>query len=122
MSEQFSVKSRVRSFKYAFKGLKIFFVTQHNAWIHLAALLVVSVFGFYLKLNLHEWVAIVFAVGLVLVTEIINTAIEFLTDHVSPEYHEQAGKVKDIAAAAVLMASIVALIIAGLVFVPKLIS
>ena len=120
MSEKFSIKKRIDSFSYAIKGLKLFFKTQHNSWIHIVATILAVTLGFYLKLNSTEWLAIIFVSGLVFVTEIINTAIEYLTDHVSPQYHEQAGKVKDLAAAAVLFASIIAVITALIVFLPKL--
>lgn len=120
MTGKFSISDRVKSFKYALKGLKLFFKTQHNAWIHLSAFVLIVASGCYFKLNKMEWVAILFAAGFVFTAEIINTSIEFLTDHVSPAKHEQAGKVKDLAAAAVLIAAITALLIGALIFIPKI--
>ncbi|MBI2270379.1 MAG: diacylglycerol kinase family protein [Bacteroidetes bacterium] len=120
MTKKFSIINCMHSFKYAFKGLKLLFKTQHNAWIHLSAFVLIVVSGFYFKLNKMEWIAILFAAGFVFTAEIINTSIEFLTDHVSPAKHEQAGKVKDLAAAAVLIAAITALLIGALVFIPKI--
>lgn len=120
MSKKFSFIDRIRSFMYAFKGLNLFFKTQHNAWLHLVAFALVVLLGCYFKLTSGEWIAILFAAGFVFTAEIINTSIEFLTDHVSPAHHEQAGKVKDLAAAAVLIASITALLIGALIFIPKI--
>jgi len=121
MNKKFSIKNSLNSFKYAFNGLLIFFKSQQNAWIHLAFAIGVGILGIYFKITFYEWIAICGAVGLVFTAEIINTAIEFLTDLVSPHHNIQAGKVKDLAAGAVLVASISALLIAVFVFIPKLI-
>jgi diacylglycerol kinase len=110
---------RLRSFGYAFNGLIIFFKTQVHAWIHLSATIIAIVMGWLFNISVTEWCLIVFAIGLVFIAEVINTALEFLVDKVSPDYDEQAGKVKDLAAAAVLVASIIALIIAAVIFIPK---
>ena len=75
---------------------------------------------FYFEITLHEWIAVVCAIGIVIVSEILNTAIEKLTDMVSPEIHPKAKVVKDLAAGAVLMASIVAAVIGLIVFLPKI--
>jgi diacylglycerol kinase (ATP) len=107
---------RLYSFGYAFRGIAYFICTQPNAWIHLIAMVVVICLGFYQKLNLTEWVLIVLAVGLVLSAEAFNTAVEKLTDLVSPEYHPIAGIVKDIAAGAVLITAIAAAVIGVLIF------
>jgi diacylglycerol kinase (ATP) len=67
-----------------------------------------------------EWVAICMAMSLVWITEAFNTALEFLTDLCSPEYHPLAGKAKDVAAAAVLIAALFALATGLIVFIPKI--
>lgn len=117
---KFSIHARIKSFGFALKGIKLFFLTQHNAWIHLAAAIVTIIAGFYFHLNTNEWCWIVAAISLVFICEAFNTAIEFLTDLVSPDYNEKAGKVKDLAAGAVLIASITALVIGLLIFLPKI--
>jgi diacylglycerol kinase len=116
---KFSFKSRIKSFSFAFQGIKTFFQTQHNAWIHTLAGICVIVLGIVFKLTIPEWCWLIFAIGLVFITEMLNTAIEFLTDLVSPEYHPLAKKVKDVAAGAVLFASIVAVLIGLIIFIPK---
>lgn len=119
-SKGFSVKARIKSFSYAIQGINTFFKTQHNAWIHAFATVLVIVLGNIVRLSFSEWCLIFLAIALVFITEMLNTAIEFLTDLVSPEFHPLAKKTKDVAAASVLFSSIIALIIGLLVFIPKL--
>jgi diacylglycerol kinase len=116
----FSLKERVKSFSYALNGLKVFFTTQHNAWIHLVAAVFTIALGFVFNINTKEWYVIIFAIALVFVCEMFNTAIEFLCDMVNKEFHPTIEKIKDVSAAAVLIASIAALLVGGMVFVPKL--
>lgn len=122
MSKKFSIKNRLYSFKYAFKGLKLFIQTQHNAWIHIALLITALISGFYFKLTTIEWIALSLVAGLVFVAEILNTSIEFLTDYFSSDINEQAEKVKDLAAAAVLLASVVAFVVGLIIFLPKILN
>ncbi len=114
------MKKRISSFGYALKGLRLFFRTQPNARIHCVILLFVVILGAFLKLNVWEWMAICFAAGLVFVAELLNTAVELLVDLVSPDFNELAGKVKDVAAGAVLVAAIIAVVIGLLVFFPRI--
>lgn len=118
-SNSFSIIARIKSFSYAFQGIKTFFQTQHNAWIHSFATIVVIVLGYILKLSFYEWCWIILAIAFVFITEMLNTALEFLTDLVSPEYHPIAKKTKDVAAGAVLLAALLAIIIGLIIFVPK---
>lgn len=119
-SKAFSPVARANSFRYAFKGLRLFFSTQHNAWIHLFAAFSVIAAGFFFTITKTEWLFVVLAIALVIITEMLNTSIEFLVDLVSPEYNELAGKIKDLAAGAVLFAAIIAAVIGVLVFEPYL--
>ncbi len=112
------MKDRAKSFSYAWEGISTFFRTQHNAWIHLAAAAGVIVLGFWLDVTKGEWCWIVAAITLVFICELFNTALEFLTDLASPEIHPLAKKVKDVAAAAVLIAAIGAISIGLLIFLP----
>ena len=118
MKKNFSLHARLQSFVYAFQGLRLLVQSQHNAWIHLMATIVVVVLGFYWQLSRFEWSAMIFAVILVWVAEAFNTALEFLADHISPEFAPLIGKAKDLAAAAVLIASIGAVIIGLLILGP----
>jgi diacylglycerol kinase len=109
---------RWQSFGYAFTGLATLVRTQPHARIHLLAVAVVTVAGLYTGLSALEWAVLVLCMALVLALEAVNTALEFLTDLVSPDYHPLAGKAKDVAAAAVLIAAIGSVLVAMLIFVP----
>ena len=119
--EKFSISKRLKIFTYASNGLKVLFQEEHNSRIHLFATVCVIVAGVLLKLSILEWVAVAFAVGLVFSGEIFNSAIEDLADVVCPERDERIKKVKDLAAAAVLVNALTAAVIGLLVFVPKII-
>jgi diacylglycerol kinase (ATP) len=118
--KSFSISDRVKSVSYALQGIKLFFQTQHNAFIQAVATILVIVFGFVLKVNSTEWCFLITAISLVFITEMLNTAIEFLTDLASPTIHPQAKKVKDVAAGAVLIAAITAMVIGAIIFLPKI--
>lgn len=118
----FRLKDRVRSFGFAFKGIGYTFKTQHNIWIHCFLAVTVIAFGFWLEINRPEWLFVIFAIGFVLVSELFNTAIEVLVDHISPENNPKAGLTKDIAAGAVLVSAITAALIGLFIFVPKIID
>ena len=108
--EKFSWKKRGKSFIYAFQGITHAFKTQHNLWIHLSIASVVIICGFIFNLSITRWCIILFAIGFVIVTELINTALEKIVDFISPEYNEKAGIIKDIGAVAVLISSLFAAI------------
>lgn len=113
-----SVRKRIDSFRYAFQGIAELFRSQPNARIHLLAAAVVITMGCWFQISRWEWVALTIVIVLVLVLEAVNTALEYLTDLVSPEFHPLAGKVKDVAAAAVLLAAFGAVVVGALIFVP----
>ncbi|MDX2248978.1 MAG: diacylglycerol kinase family protein [Bacteroidia bacterium] len=114
------LRSRIRSFVYAFQGIITLFRTQANAQIHLLAVILISLLGGFLNLSAIEWCIILLCMALVLVAEGINTALEFLTDLVSPDPHPLAGKAKDVAAGAVLISVIFCAVIWGIIFLPKI--
>ena len=114
--------SRVRSFIYAVEGLAAVLKSQPNTWyMALASVAVVGV-GLWLGVSVPEWCFLATAIVVVWVAEILNTAVEFLTDLVSPEHHPLAKKAKDAAAAASLVAVLFSLVIACLIFLPRLLS
>ncbi len=119
-NEKFSIIDRIKSFKYAFQGLKLFFVNDHNGRIHLFAAVIAIGLSFYLKLSALEWISILGVISAVIVAEILNAAIEKLADVVSPGFHPKIKIVKDLAAAAVLVAACLALGVGGIIFIPKL--
>lgn len=121
MSEKkrFSIIARAVSFKHALRGIGIIFKTQHNAWVHVVATIVVVVFGLHFKINEAEWSAIIIAIFAVLAAEGFNTALEIDIDLTSPDYHPYARDTKDVAAGAVLLTVIGAVLVGAIIFVPK---
>jgi diacylglycerol kinase len=105
-----------KSFGFAFKGLFLVLKKENNMKVHLLAATAVIATAFYLRISIKDWCLLLFAIALVLVTEIINTSIEKLVDMVSPERDKKAGAVKDMAAAAVLVASFFAFLIGVIIF------
>ncbi len=120
MAQGFSFRARLKSFRYAWRGLAVLLKTQHNSRIHLAATAVVTITGFMLRLPADRWCLLIVAMALVWITEAVNTAIELLADVVSPEHHPVIGKCKDVAACAVLISAAAAAAIGAIVFLPAL--
>lgn len=104
------------SFKYALNGIAISFKEQLNIKIHLATVLLVVCAGLYFGITLIEWILLVITIALVIGLELVNSAIENLVDLISPQQHPLAGKIKDIAAGAVLVVAIASLVIGALIF------
>lgn len=109
------------SFKYAFSGIAKVFTSEFNFRFHSFAAISVIIVGFVFDITRTEWLFIILAIGIVLVAEAINSAIEKLVDLVSPQQNAKAGWVKDVAAGAVLIAAITAAVIGVLVFFPYLV-
>ena len=106
----------IRSFGFALKGIKVAFREELNIRIHVLALIITIGAGIYFKITPIEWCFIFLASGFVFSLELINTAIENLTDLVAPEKNSMAEKIKDVAAAAVLVSSIAALLTGVIIF------
>ena len=90
--------------------------------MHLLVTVVVVLAGFFFRISLTEWCLVLLAIGLVLAAEAFNTALEYLTNLVSPDYHPLAGKAKDIAAGAVLILTLISVLVGVLVFFPRIVS
>jgi diacylglycerol kinase len=112
--------SFMRGFVYASKGLIESVKTQFNIRFHFIATALVIYLGFHYHLSPVEWCLILISIAIMLTSELLNTAIEYLTDFVSPEYNDLAGKVKDIASAAVLIAAVISATIGVIIFLPKI--
>jgi len=108
------------SIKAAGHGLFVFFRSESHGVVHLIATLIVIILGLLCNIDRHEWIALLLAIGLVIVSEVLNTAIEKLSDVVEAQHHPGIGLVKDIAAGAVLFASFIALVVGMFVFIPHL--
>ena len=110
----------MRGFNYAFKGLKTAFLSEVNLKTHLVIATLALFLGWYFEISAIEWILVILCIGMVISTELINTALEYLVNLVSPEFNPIAGKIKDVAAGAVLIASISALITGLIIFLPKI--
>ena len=121
-TNRFSIKRRLKSFRYAFSGLRVLVREEHNARIHLFATVCVIVMGVAFRISCTEWVAVSLAIGLVFGMEAVNSAVENICDFVCPERDARIKKIKDLAAAAVLLSAIAALAVGLFIFIPKIMS
>lgn len=110
-----------RSFRAAFEGIKATYIREQNIKIHTVIAILVVLFGFLLKISYGEWLVCLVLIGLVLMAEFFNTAIEYVVDLASPNIHPLAKAAKDTASAGVLMMAILAAIVGVVIFVPKLV-
>jgi diacylglycerol kinase (ATP) len=107
----------IKSFGYALQGIYVATLEQLNIKIHFLAVVVVTIAGLFFHITAYEWCLVVICYGIVLTAELFNSAIENLVDLVSPDHHHLAGKVKDIAAGAVLISAIATAIVSLFIFV-----
>ena len=117
---KFSLAQRFQSIKYAIEGISLLVRTEHNAKIHVTATCIVLILGACFNVSNIEWCMLIFAIGLVFIAEIINTAIEQLSNVVSPTINPIIKKVKDLAAGGVLIASLISVLVGGIIFIPKI--
>lgn len=117
---KYDFKKQIRSFGYAWKGIRSCVGKEQNLSFHLIAATIVIIAGFALGITRTEWIVIILCIGIVIAAELFNTAIERLVDLVSPQRHPLAGQAKDIAAGAVLVCAVAAAIIGLIIFVPYL--
>ena len=110
-----------RSFRAAFEGIKATYIREQNIKIHTVIAILVVLFGFLLKISYGEWLVCLVLIGLVLMAEFFNTAVEYVVDLASPNIHPLAKAAKDTASAGVLMMAILAAIVGVVIFVPKLV-
>ncbi len=121
-SGKFSLKERMRSFGYAFRGLSLLIKNEHNSRIHLLAAVAVVTLGLLLKISSQEWALILIVTGIVFISELFNTTVENLSDIIEPGKSEKIRNIKDYAAAAVFISALISAIIGAIIFLPKLID
>lgn len=112
--------NRLKSVRYAFIGALYLFKTESSIKIQLFIAVFVTITGFYFEISSTEWMFQVAMIGLVMSTEGINTAIEYVADFVHPDHHSSIGRIKDIAAGAVFIASMAAVAVALIIYIPKI--
>ena len=111
--------SRVKSIKYALKGIWLLVTTEPSIMVQFFIAIIMTSVGFFVGLSPTEWVLQFLAIGLVLVAESANTAIEKLADFIHKDYHKDIGFIKDVAAGAPAFAAIIAIIIGLIIYLPK---
>ncbi|HEY9046560.1 MAG TPA: diacylglycerol kinase family protein [Ohtaekwangia sp.] len=116
------MRAFLKSFVYAWQGIIVALREQRNLKIHVAVAILVIAAGIYYPVTRTEWCVLLLCIALVISLELINSSIENLVDLVTKEHHPLAGRVKDIAAGAVLVASIMAFFIGLMIFIPHILS
>ena len=115
------LRARLRSFRYAFAGLRLLLREEHNARIHATITVLVVVAGIVLRVSPVEWGVLVICIGMVLAAEAFNSAIERVADYLTIERDDRIRDIKDLAAGAVLLCAIAAAIVGLIVFVPHIV-
>ncbi len=118
----FPFKKLIKSFTYAFNGMRQAWQWEKNIKIHVVAAIVAIVIGWKLKISTQEWAIVLLCIGTVISLEIVNTVIEKLCDFVAPQYHTQIKTIKDLAAGAVLVMVILSAVVALVLFLPKIVQ
>jgi diacylglycerol kinase (ATP) len=121
-SDSFTIIGRLHSFRYAWHGLALMLRSQHNAWLHAFASVCVLITGGLFRLTDGEWCWIILAIMAVWTAEALNTALEFLADAATPEFHPLVKSAKDVAAGGVLISAIGSVAIGLLVLGPHLLD
>lgn len=114
------MKKRLRSFVYAFSGIKELIAHTPNARIHLVIAFMTIVLGFAFRISNSEWIAVCICIGMVLGMEALNSALENLSDFVCKETDHRIKKVKDLAAGGVLLVAIASFAVGCIIFLPKI--
>ncbi len=113
------IKGRLKGCVYAFKGGILLLKTEASIQVQFVIAILITIAGFYYDISLTEWMIQTLCIGLVMGIEGLNTAVEEIADFVHPDFHNKIGKIKDIAAGAVGIAALIAVIVAGIIYVPK---
>ncbi|SHI88792.1 diacylglycerol kinase family protein [Flavobacterium terrae] len=112
---------RLKSMVFAFKGAVKLITTEHSVMVQSSLAVAMIIAGFYFEITKTEWMFQIFAFGLVLSIEGLNTAVEKIADFIHPDYHERIGFIKDIAAGAVFFAAMTAITIGLFIYLPRLV-
>lgn len=114
------IVNRLKSIGYAFKGALLLLKTEASIKVQFTIAVILTFAGFYYGISLTEWIIQLLCIGIVMSIEGLNTSIEAIADFIHPEHHNKIGFIKDIAAGAVFIASIFAIIIGFIIYLPKI--
>ncbi|MDX1604239.1 MAG: diacylglycerol kinase family protein [Salinimicrobium sediminis] len=112
------ITGRIRGGGYAIKGAWLLLRYEPSIQVQFVLAILVTIAGFYFEITATEWILQLLAIGLVMATEGVNTAIENIADFVHADYHVKIGRIKDVAAGAVFFAAIIAFIIGLIIYLP----
>lgn len=112
---------RIKSIGYAFKGMWILLSSENSIKAQTFISICMTILGFVMHISTTEWMLQLFAIGLVISTEALNTAIEKIANFIQPNFDKRIGEIKDIAAGAVAFASLIAIGIGLVIYLPKFI-
>lgn len=122
IEKKFSFLKRAESFTHAGRGIYIFIKSTHNSWLEIFCFILVIIMGIFFQITNIEWVMIFIVSGIVFISEAFNTAIEIDINLTSPTYHPYAKDTKDVAAGAVLLASVLSVVVGVIIFYPYIAS
>ncbi|MBI4437940.1 diacylglycerol kinase [Candidatus Uhrbacteria bacterium] len=114
------VRRLAKSFKHAVHGVAVVFRSEQNFRIQVAAALAAFALALWFRVRYEEWIILLFLTGAVLVLELVNSILERIVDTFKPRIHPVVKDVKDIMAAAVLIASLIALLVGVTIFYPPI--
>ena len=114
------IRGRLRSMKFALRGIWLLLTTEDSIKAQFFVAIIAIIAGFYFDISTTEWMIQLLVIGLVLVAEAANTAVEKVADFIHPDYHKKIGFIKDIAAGAPAIAALISLIIACIIYIPKI--
>lgn len=114
------IKNRLRSILFSLRGILILIKTEKSIQVQVVIAIFITLVGWYFSLSTMEWIAQCIVIGLVITAESLNTAIEKIADFIHPDYHKKIGSIKDVSAGAVGLAAIISLVVAGIIYIPKI--
>lgn len=115
------IVNRIKSISFAFKGLVLLIKTENSIKTQITISILMTIIGFIFQISTIEWALQIICIGAVLLAESLNTAVEKIADFIHPDFHKKIGVIKDVAAGAVAFAAIMAIIVACLIYIPKII-
>lgn len=115
----FCIKGVLRSFKNSFRGFSVLLRNEYNLYIQIGFALFATVCGFLFQISFHEWAIQTAVIGLVIFSELVNTAFEKTMDLIYPEYDERVRDIKDLASAAVLFMVMISITTGIFIYLPK---
>lgn len=116
------IVDRIKSIGYAFKGIWILLSSENSVKVQTSLSIGMTILGYLMNISATEWMFQIIAIGIVIATEGMNTAVEKIANFVEPKFDERIGEIKDVAAGAVAIASLAAIAIGLVIYIPKFLA